>query len=435
MDLLILSILLFGSLICFLIIGVPVAFALAGSAIFFAIYHAGIGGLVAIISNVKGVMDNFLLTAIPFFIFMGIVLQKSGVIEEAFDAINKWVGWIRGGLAVCVILVCTVFAACTGVAGASVVTMAIVALPEMLRRRYSTTISLGCIAAGGALGVIIPPSVLMIVYGVYTGESIGQLYAGGLFPGLLLSTSYICFLLLVGLFKASSLPRTVVGEVTYKERILAIKKILIPLLIILLVLGTVFLGVCTPTEAAALGASGSLVFALFSRRLTWSLLKESALSTLVYSCMVTWLIIGGACFSYVCMLAGIPEAIQNVVASLQMSKYMVLAIIQVVLFVLGCLMDPGAIIMVTCPIFVPLVRALGFDTLWYAILFMVNMQMAYLTPPFGFTLFYLKSVLPDIPIHIIYRGVMPFVCLQAIVLICVIIFPEIALWLPRRLFG
>lgn len=248
----------------------------------------------------------------------------------------------------------------------------------------------------------------MIVYGVYTGESIGQLYAGGLFPGLLLSGAYICFLLLVGMFKKSSLPPTAVGKVTYKERFLAIRKLVVPIVIILLVLATVFLGVCTPTEAAALGASGSLIFTMFSRRLRWDLLKESAITTLVYSCMVTWLIIGGACFSYVCMITGIPDVIQNMVSSLHLPKYLVFVVIQIILFALGCLMDPGAIIMVTCPIFVPLIQALGFDTLWYAILFMVNMQMAYLTPPFGFTLFYLKSVLPDVPIQMIYKGVVLF---------------------------
>lgn len=430
------TILLFVSLILLLISGLPLAFGMGGVAALIVLILQGPQALSILSGVTYGVMENFILTAIPLFIFMGLILQHSGVADDAYEMMYKWIGGIRGGLAIGTVIVCTIFAACTGISGAATVTMGVIALPAMLRYNYHKSIAVGCISAGGALGILIPPSVLMIVYGVFSGESIGQLYAGGVFPGLLLSALFILYIAIRCYFQPHLGPPVPPEErANLMEKIASLRAVILPVLLILVVLGTIFKGICTPTEAAAIGCAGSLICAAIYRKLNLKLLKEACYEGLKLSCMVLWIIIGGSCFASLYTYVGALEFIKGLVAGLPISPYIVLFGMQLSLFILGCLMDPGGIVMITVPIFVPIIKMLGFDPVWFGVLFIVNMEMAYLTPPFGFNLFYMKAIVPKtITMMDIYRSITPFVCLQGLCLIICILFPKIVLWLPQVLF-
>jgi tripartite ATP-independent transporter DctM subunit len=425
--------LLFASLVLLLITGLPLAFSMGGVAALFVLVLQGPYALSILSSITYGVMDNFILTAIPLFIFMGLVLQRSGVADDAYAMMYKWIGGVRGGLAMGTVGVCTIFAACTGISGAATVTMGVIALPAMLRYNYHKSIAVGCISAGGALGILIPPSVLMIVYGIFSGESIGQLYAGGVLPGLLLATLFIIYIGIRCYFQLHLGPPIPPEErATWKERFISLRAVILPMALILIVLGTIFKGVCTPTEAAAIGCAGSLLCAAIYRKLNWKLLKEACYEGLRLSCMVLWIIIGGSCFASLYTYIGALDFIKGVVSALPVSPYLILVGMQFSLFILGMLMDPGGIIMITVPIFVPIIKMLGFDAVWFGVLFIINMEMAYLTPPFGFNLFYMKAIVPKtINMMDIYKSIAPFVGLQAVSLLLCILYPEIILWFPQ----
>jgi len=427
--------LLFASLVLMLITGLPLAFSMGGVAALFVLVLQGPYALSILSSITYGVMDNFILTAIPLFIFMGLVLQRSGVADDAYAMMYKWIGGIRGGLAMGTVGVCTIFAACTGISGAATVTMGVIALPAMLRYNYHKSIAVGCISAGGALGILIPPSVLMIVYGIFSGESIGQLYAGGVFPGLLLATLFIIYIAIRCYFQGHLGPPIPLEErATWMERLISLRAVILPMALIIIVLGTIFKGVCTPTEAAAIGCAGSLLCAAIYRKLNWTLLKETCYEGLRLSCMVLWIIIGGSCFASLYTYIGALEFIKGVVSALPVSPYLILVGMQSSLFILGMLMDPGGIIMITVPIFVPIIKMLGFDAVWFGVLFIINMEMAYLTPPFGFNLFYMKAIVPKtINMMDIYKSIVPFVSLQAVCLVMCILYPKIILWFPQTL--
>jgi tripartite ATP-independent transporter DctM subunit len=430
------TILLFASLVLLLITGLPLAFSMGGVAALLVLVLQGPQALSILASITYGVMDNFILMAIPLFIFMGLILERSGVADDAYTTMYKWIGSVKGGLAIGTIIICTLFAACTGISGAATVTMGVIALPAMLKYNYHKSIAVGCISAGGALGILIPPSVLMIVYGMFSGESIGQLYAGGVFPGLLLAALFITYIAIRCFFQPHLGPPIPPEErATWKERLIALQSLILPMVLIVVVLGTIFMGVCTATEAAAIGCAGSLFCAAINRKLRWKLLRDSCHGALRLSCMVIWIIIGGSCFASLYTYVGALEFIKEVVAALPVSRYVVLVGMQVSLFVLGCLMDPGGILMITIPVFVPVIKMLGFDAVWFGVLFIVNMEMAYLTPPFGFNLFYMKAIVPKtITMIDIYESILPFVALQAIALMACVLFPEIILWLPQALF-
>jgi len=429
------TIILFAFLILILITGLPLAFGMGGVAALIVLILQGPKALSILSGVTYGVMDNFILTAIPLFIFMGLILQHSGVADDAYEMMYKWIGGIKGGLAIGTVIVCTIFAACTGISGAATVTMGVIALPAMLKYNYHKSIAVGCISAGGALGILIPPSVLMIVYGVFSGESIGKLYAGGVFPGLLLAGLFIIYIAIRCYFQPQLGPPIPVKErANWREKFISLRAVILPIVLIIIVLGTIFNGVCTPTEAAAIGCAGSLICAAIHRKLNWKLLKNACYEGLRLSCMVVWIIIGGSCFASLYTYVGALEFIKGLVAALPISPYLIIAGMQVSLFILGCLMDPGGIVMITIPIFVPIIKMLGFDPVWFGVLFIVNMEMAYLTPPFGFNLFYMKAIVPkNITMMDIYKSIVPFVCLQACCLIICILFPKIILWLPQIL--
>lgn len=436
MSVTVITVLIFASLIILLVLGLPIAFCMGGVAALFTLLLWKPASLGMLFSVAYGVTDNFVLVAIPLFVFMGMILQHSGVAEEAYDIMYKWIGRFRGGLAIGTVAVCTIFAACVGISAAACVTMGVIALPAMLKHHYDKSIAIGSIAAGAGLGILIPPSVLMIVYGVFASESIGKLFAAGVFPGLVLA---LLFMLYIGIrchFQPHLGPAMPSEEnPTWGEKIRSLRGSILPILLIILVIGTILTGVCTPTESAAMGALGSILCAAIRRRLTWNMLKEACYQTQRLSCMVVWLIIGGSCFASLYTAVGALEFIKEIVSALPLAPYMILAGMQLTYIVLGMLMDPGGIIMITVPIFVPIIKMLGFDPVWFGILFIVNMEMGYLTPPFGFNLFYLKSIVPkSITMMDLYRFIVPFVFIQLLCLIIIMIFPEIALWLPDQLF-
>lgn len=432
MEIGVITILIFASLVLGLLTGLPLVFILGGLSVIFNLFLLGPKSLFMVSSTAFGVMQNFILTAIPLFVFMGILLQHSGIAEALFDMIHKWIGGIRGGLAMGTVIICTFFAAMSGISGAATVTMGVIALPAMLKYKYDAKLASGSIAAGGALGILIPPSVLMIVYGIFAGESIGALFAGGVIPGFLLALLFILYIGVRSYINPELGPAVPKGDrAGWPEKIKALKAVILPIILIFLVLGVIFKGIATPTEAAAMGALGALVCAAISRRLSWKVLKDSLFQTLTLSCMIIWIIIAGSCLTRTYTSVGAVDFVRELISTLPVSKYVILFGIQVTLLFLGMLLDPGGIIMICTPVFVPIIKSLGFDPVWFGVLFIVNMEMSYLTPPFGFNLFYMKSIVPpSVTMIDIYKSVVPFVVIQAILLLLLILFPQLVTWLP-----
>ncbi|MFP4428338.1 MAG: TRAP transporter large permease [Desulfovermiculus sp.] len=419
-------------MVLFFAFGTPVAFVLGTVGIVFLYALLGPAKLQILPNGIYSQMTDPILIAIPLFIMIGNLLDKSGIADDMFEFIYKWLGPMRGGLAVGTVLVCVIIAAIVGIVGAATVTMGLIALPAMLKRGYSRQIAIGCISGGGALGFLIPPSVTMIVYCSVTGISVGKMFLGGVLPGLLFASLYIIYIIVRSYFQPELCPAIPKEErATWSEKFLALKSLILPFLLILAIMGTIFLGLATPTEAAAIGALATFVIVAVQGKLTWEVFTSSIYRTARLGSMVLWIIIGCLAFSTVVNTLALPAFLTGVIESFGLNPWMVIIGMMLSLFIMGMLMDDLPIIMITAPIYVPIVTSLGFDPLWYGILFILNMQMAYLTPPFGFVLFYMKGVVPsDISMGDIYRSVGPFVVLQAIGLIIVMLFPQIALWLP-----
>ena len=436
MDALIIGVILVVSFFALLTIGLPIAFAMGGLSALGVLLLMGPEALKFGVFSTWSTMSSFILVAIPLFIFMANILGASGIADDLYRAIARWSSGIRGGLAAGTVVICMLFAAMVGVIGAAIVTMALVALPEMLKRKYDKHLVCGGIAAGGALGVLIPPSVQMILYALVVGESVGRMFAGGMFPGILLGSLYMAYILIRSYLQPHLAPVSPADQgVTWKERFVSLRNVIIPVLIVVLVLGSIFGGFATPTEAAGVGAFSAIIFAVVNRKLNWEGLKTASYNTAFVSGMVGWLLVGVGAFDQFLSAAGILDKLVSAVASLSVNRWLVIIIMQLSLFVLGAFLDDYAIIILVAPIYVPIVETLGFNPLWFGILFIVNMQMAVLTPPYGFALFYLRSVVPSgITMGDLYRSTPPFIALQAIGLITIMIFPQIALWLPKVIF-
>lgn len=433
MSIELITVLLFGAIIVLLALGLPLAFVLGGVGVAGSYLLWGNKGLFLLASQAYGAMGKFTLLAIPLFIFMAMILERSGVADDLYTLMHRWMGPLRGGLAIGTVIICTIFAAMSGISGAATVSMGIIALPAMLKRNYDKKIAMGCISGGGALGILIPPSVPMILYATLTGESIGGLFAGGILPGLLLASLFILYIGIRCYFQPLLGP-ALPGEerVSWREKMISLKAVALPVMIIVMVLGSIYAGVCTATEAAALGCLGAIISAAVYRKLNWTLLKETSHRTAALTAMIIWILIGAYCFTSVYTGTGAHKLMEHILLSIPGGRYAILITMQLVFFILGCILDPVGIIMICTPVFVPVIKTLGFDSLWFGVLFIMNMEMGYLTPPFGFNLFYMKAIVPEgITMGDIYRSIVPFVALQAVGLIIVVIFPEIALWLPK----
>jgi tripartite ATP-independent transporter DctM subunit len=437
MSIELLTLLFFFALFVFLAFGLPLSFVLGGVSIVFIYFTWGPEAFYMVAAQTWGAMNKFTLVAIPLFIFMAMILERSGVANDLYDMMYLWFGPVRGGLAIGTVVICAIFAAMCGISGAAVVSMGTIALPSMLRRNYDKLLAVGCINSGGGWGILIPPSVIMILYALISGESVGKLFAGGVFPGLLLLvlvSGYIAIRCYFQPHLGPALPPKERGD--WKRKLAAFRAVLLPMIIVLLVLGSIIGGITTPTEAAAMGVLGALISALVYRQLTWKLVVEACIRTLRLTGMIMWILFGAYCFSAAYHGMGAPHFIEDVMQYIPGGPWGTIIFIQVVIFILAMVLDPAGIMMITVPIFLPFVTAHGFDPLWFGILFTINMEIGYMTPPFGFNLFYLKGIVPpSITMGDIYRSVIPFTIVESTGLAIVMIFPKIATWLPYAVFS
>ena len=425
---------MFASMLLLMALGAPLAWALTICGIGSAYAIFGDGGLDLLISSTFSAMDNFLLVALPMFIFMGLVLQRSGITDDLFEMIHKLMGRLPGGLGIGTVIICALIAAMAGVSGAATVSLGIIALPAMLNRGYDKRLVTGTIMAGGALGFLIPPSVLMIIYAFLSRDSVGKLFAAGLMPGLMLATIYIIYILIRCRINPTLGPPAE-EQFTTSEKLKSLRFLIAPGLLIFTVLGCIIGGITSPSEASAIGAFGALLIAAVQRRLSWDTLRYVMLSTTKLMGMLMWITIAAVFFSKIYVGVGAGMVVGELIEDYDLSPNIVIITMLVTYFVLGMFLDDFAIVFITVPLFVPIVRDLGFDTTWFAVLFILSMQSAYLTPPFGYNLFYMRSVAPkDVTIGDIYMSALPFVGLQILGLALVFLFPQIALWLPSLLF-
>jgi tripartite ATP-independent transporter DctM subunit len=422
-------------------VGHYTAFTLGGLAVLFGLTLWGDTNVLYLFGQTfNGMMTNFILVAVPLFIFMGCLMERSGIADMLFSSLHLLLGGVRGGLAVATIIISTLFAASTGIIAASISTMAVLALPAMISRNYNPELSVGTVMSGGCLGILIPPSIMLIIYGVTAGESVGKLYAGAVFPGLILSGLYITYALVVCGINPKlgpPLPLKERNAIPWSQKLISTLISLVPPIgLIFAALGSIIAGMATPTEAAAVGALGTIIIAAIYRKLTWAVIREACLTTLKTTSMVLWIVAGALCFAAVLMGLECGKAVEEFMLGLGLNRYVVLMMMMLILFILGCIMDWTEIILITVPIFGPIIAALKFDPLWFGIVFCVNLQMAFLTPPFGYALFFMRGLAPPgVTIYHIYRSIIPFLILQAIGLILVIIFPQTVLWLPSVVFS
>ena len=435
MSIEILTVLFFGSLLFFLFLGLPLAFVLGGVSVIFLYFTWGPHAFYIVASRMWGSMNSFSLVAIPLFIYMAMLLERAGVARDLYHMMHVWWAGVRGGLAIGTVVICAIFGAMCGISGAAVVSMGTIALPNMLERGYDKELALGAINAGGGWGILIPPSIIMILYSLITGVSIGKLFAAGVVPGLMLMVMvsfYIGVRAYLQPHLAPALPKEERGGV--RERLVSLRAVLLPILIVVMVLGSIFTGITTPTEAAAMGVLGALISAIVYRRLTWQLMRESSLRTFKLTGMIMWILFAAHAFSSAYNAMGAQAMITDLMTYIPGGPYGILLAMMVIIFLMAMVLDPLGIMLITLPVFVPIVTSLGFDPIWFGILFIVMMEIGYMTPPFGFNLFYLKGVAPpSVTMGDIYRSVIPYTLVELSGLVLIIIFPAIALWLPGML--
>ena len=430
---------MFAGALALLSFGYPVAFSLGGVAILFGLIGVALNVfdiifLTAMPQRIFGIMNNFTLLAIPYFIFMGAMLEKSGIAEDLLETMGSLFGRIRGGLAVAVVVVGALLAATTGVVAATVVTMGLISLPTMLRYGYNKDLASGVIAASGTLGQIIPPSIVLVVLADQLGISVGDLFLGSVIPGLMMAGAFVIHVLAIAFFRpdiAPALPAELIN-IRGKALFLKIIKVMVPpLALILLVLGSIFFGIATPTEAGALGCAGAMILAVIKRQLTWQGVREVCDSTLRTTSMVIFILIGSTAFSLVFRGLRGDRFIFNALTNLPGGEIGFLLVSMVTIFILGFFIDFFEIAFIVVPLFAPIAQQIGIDLVWYGVIIGANMQTSFLTPPFGFALFYLRGVAPkEITTGNIYRGVIPFIVLQLLVLVAIIAFPSLVSWLP-----
>ncbi len=432
-----LTLIMFGSLLALLMAGLPLAFVTGGLAVVFLFILGDMDTLNIVPSRIFPLMTDYQLSAIPLFIFMAAMLERAGIIRDMFDVIYKLLGGLKGGLASATIIASTILAAMVGVVGAAVVTMGIIALPAMLERKYDPKIAMGSIMAGGTLGILIPPSILAIIYAVVAEQSVGELFIGAVFPGLMLSGLYILYVTMRCYINPTLGPPIPVEErISFAEKVRLMQKMGAPIVLITVVFAALFSGAATPVEAAGIGTFGSFIVAALHGQLDWRTIREACITTLKASSMVIWIMFGATIFVGLYVLEGGQEFVTGALGATGLGRWGILILMMVILIVLGMFLDWVGILLLAVPIFVPIIKDLGFDPLWFGVLYLVNMQMSFLSPPFGYALFYLRGVAPpEIPMTDIFKAALPFLGIQLLGLIIIMIFPEIITWLPRQIYG
>jgi tripartite ATP-independent transporter DctM subunit len=433
MSIELITILLVATFVTLLILGLPLAWTMGATAVIFTLALFEPATMFMTMTRVFHMMLNYALVSVPLFVFMGCILEKSGVAEQLFDAVHVWSGRLRGGLAIGTIIACVVMAAMVGIVGAEIVTFGLIALPQMLDRGYDKGLALGSITAGGGMATLIPPSIVFIVYGMTAGVSIGDLFIAGIVPGMVLATLFIGYIVVSVWLRPHLAPAASEEErnVPLKTKMKMLKGLVMPALITLAVLGSIYVGIATPTEAAAIGCIGAILSALFNRRLSWGVMKKASYETLWVSCMLTWLFFGAQAIIGVYTLAGGATFVKNAIMGLPFGPWGIVIGMQVIWVFLGMFLDWIGILLLTGPMFVPIVISLGFDPVWFGVVFCMNMHISYLTPPFGPSVFYMASVAPEgITVTDVYKANMPYLWLTFVALAITLAFPGLSLWLP-----
>jgi tripartite ATP-independent transporter DctM subunit len=434
-----LALTMFPALLVALFLGFPVAFSMMGVALVFGYLTFGAPVIFQFAQKVDAVASNFVLAAVPLFIFMGAMLERSGIAERLFEAVHLWTRRLPGGLAIGTIAMCVIFAASSGVIGATETVVGLLAIPVMLKYAYDKGLISGTICAGGSLGTIIPPSVVVVVLGPVADISVGDLFVGMVFPGLLMAALYIAYILVRCSLDATAGPRLPRSddEPPLPDKIrFTLVALAPPVAMIVAVLGSIMLGLAAPTEAAALGALGSLLLTIGYGRYSHAVLNEAVVKTLKVTCMIILILLGGSMFAGVFIASGGVLVTEQLIGEAKLAPWMTLAVFLFVCFLGGFFLDWISVILIFIPVFIPIVRSLGYDPVWFSVMFLVVIQTSYLTPPMAPAIFYLRGISPpEITLRHMFRGVVPFIALQIVSLGLVATFPQLVLWLPARLLG
>jgi len=433
-----------------LLLGFPIAWTLSGVSLAFATFgilgyeYLGLdtyfldewSDYSVIVDRIWNLMENWVLTALPMFIFMGLMLERSGVAESLMNSFVHVFGRYRGGLALAVIMIGILFAASTGIVGASVVLLAVLAMPIMMEHRYSRRLASGVVTASGTLGILIPPSIMLVIMGDQLSLSVGELFMGAVFPGLLLGVLYLVYVLALARIDAHAAPAPRdLPPITPMVVVRTLWAVVPPVSLIILVLGSIFFGVATPTEAAGVGAFGATVLAALNRQLNFAVLKDISYETTYTTAFIFGIFIGASAFAIVLRLLGGDAFIEDILSGLPFGPSGIVAFVLLLAFLFGFFLDWLEITLIFLPLMAPVILGLGFEPVWFVVLFAVALQTSFLTPPVGFSLFYLKGVAPpEITTIDIYRGVIPFVILQIIAIALVFAFPQLVLWLPDQMY-
>ena len=426
------TLILFGGLLLLLALGVRVFLTLGIISVIITFLISGVNGLFMVATTTYKTITNDAVIAIPLFLLMGNFLVYSGIADRLFTALSYWLSGIRGSLAIVSLGVCVVLAMCSGFTP-GLITMGLIAVPAMLKRNYDKSLVLGSVMAGGILGDVIPPSLMMIIFGSITRVSVGKLFMGGFIPGFICAAIYTLYILIRSYYQPHFAPR-VAENVTWGMRWTSLKEIIIPALLVLAVLGSIFTGMATPSEAAGVGAFGALLSCFVYRRFSWKVLTTTCMETLKISGMALWILVVATLFGQVYTSGGAQGMVMGIVEGLQVNRWFILIAMQIILLIFGMFMDDFAIITICAPIFMPIALSLGFDPVWFAIVFILNMQIAYMSPPFGWCLILMKGIAPpEVSTADIWRSVPPFIGMQLLVLIIVMAFPPLAIWLPGKM--
>ncbi len=431
----IMTVVIAASVLVLLATGLPVAFCMLAVSVIGIYLWVGPNALTALSSVIFVATTEDYLIAMPMFIFMAAILEVSGLGSALYEMMYKWMAGLRGGLAMGTVVVSTLIAAMTGVAATSTIAMGLLAYPEMVKRGYQKQLAIGCITGSGCLGPLIPPSMPMILVGSLGTLSIGQLFFSGVFPGLLTSLAFIVYIGVRSFLNPALGPPIPVAErANWKAKFISLGGATLPILLIIAVLGGIYTGICTPSEAGGVGAFGALLCAAFYRNLTWKNLKSATLTSLGATTMVFWLLITGKAFSSLLGITGVMTYVGTSLISLQIGRWGVLIIMLVAVYIAAMFIDASPIIVICIPLFMPVIRQLGFDPLWFGLVFTMDVVIGFITPPFGINMFYFKGLgHPGVTMADIYRATIPFVLLITGVWILCIVFPQVAVWLPNMM--
>ncbi|WP_211100026.1 TRAP transporter large permease [Acuticoccus kandeliae] len=419
------TIVMFAMMVALLLTGMPLAFVTLLVALIFALGWFGPMSIPLITSRVYSFVSNFVFVSVPMFVLMAAILDRSGIARDLFDAMKLFAGRVRGGVAVQTIFVAVILAAMSGIIGGEIVLLGLIALPQMLRLGYDRNLAIGVVCAGGSLGTMVPPSIVLIIYGLTANVSIGELFSAAFIPGFMLAMFYVLYILARAYLTPHVVPPVDPTPIPSAEKLRLLKGLFLPILVVFFVLGSIYGGIASVTEASAIGVGGVILSTILRGEFTFRLLRDSALQTLATVGMIVWIGIGATAIVGVYNLMGGVNFISQMITGVSDNPTVIVLLMMAILFFLGAFLDWVGIALLTMPIFVPIIKSLGMDPVWFGVLFCMNMQVSFLSPPFGPAAFYLKSVTPDIPLGVIFRALLPFIALQVLAVGLLLFFPGI----------